>query len=532
MLEKLLTRKSSLGEAAFLIAAASLLSRVLGLFRDRLLSGTFGATDPLDAYVAAFRVPDFIFNLLVIGAISSAFIPVITDYLNGDEENGEVWHITASIINISLLGLVVVLGLTFIFAPQIVKYLIVPGFNPQQMELTTMLTRIMLLGPLFFGVSSIIGGVLNIFKNFLVYSLAPVVYNLGIIAGIVFLAPRFGIGGVAIGVVVGALMHMLIQIPSFFRLGFRYRPVFDIKHRAVLKISQLMIPRVLAMATQQINLIVNVAIGSSLAVGSLTVFYLANNLQHLPISLFGVSLATAVFPILAKRASSDLMIRFSKNVMTTLTKILFFIVPTTFIMLLLRAHIVRLIYGVGNFGWEETRFTVSVLSFFMLGMFAQALIPLLAKSFYALKNTITPLWVGALSVALNVALALVLVGYLKIVGLALAFSIAGIVNAVLLYLFLRKNLKNIVSLERLLTIKVVKIFFASIAMGGVMYAMLYIVDAGVDTHTYIGLFIQAAISLLAGATVFVSIAEWLGLKETQMILRPIRRILGGNGEGE
>jgi len=524
-----LTRKSSLGEAAFLIAAASLLSRVLGLLRDRLLSGTFGATDPLDAYVAAFRVPDFIFNLLVIGAISSAFIPVITDYIKGDNENGEAWHITASIINILLVGLTLVLGLALLFAPQIIKYLVVPGFDPEQMELTTMLTRIMLLGPLFFGISSIIGGVLNVFKNFLVYSLAPVVYNLGIIAGILFLAPRFGVMGVAIGVVIGAFMHMLIQLPSFFRLGFRYRPVFDIQHKAVLKIGQLMGPRVLAMATQQINLIVNVAIGSSLAAGSLTVFYLANNLQHLPISLFGVSFATAIFPVLAKRASNDLMVKFSKNVMTTLTKILFFIIPTTFVMLLLRAHIVRLIYGVGNFGWEDTRFTVSVLSFFMLGMFAQALIPLLAKSFYALKNTVTPLWIGLVSVALNVGLAFLLVGHLKIVGLALAFSIAGIANAGLLYLFLRGKLRNILSLERSLLIKVVKTFFASIAMGGAMYAMLYIVDSGVDTHTYVGLLIQAAISLLVGMTVFTSIAEWLGLKEVQMILGPVRKALGGNG---
>ena len=298
----------------------------------------------------------------------------------------------------------------------------------------------MLLSPLFFGFSNLAGGILNSFKNFIVYAIAPILYNLGIIAGILWMVPKFGYMGLAYGVVLGAFLHMIIQIPSVFALGYKYRMHINLRHPALRRMAILMLPRTLGIAAQQVSVLVNTIIASTLAVGSITVLNLGENLYSLPVSIFGISFAVAVFPTLTEKYTLQKIGEFKQDVMRTLRQILFLILPTMMLYWLLRAQIVRLVLGAGQFGWEDTRFTVSVLAFLVFGMWAQAIIPLLARSFYALQDTKTPFFTSLLALTVNIIAALALIPYYRVVGLAMAISLSGIINVFVLYWALQKRL--------------------------------------------------------------------------------------------
>ncbi|HUV42506.1 MAG TPA: lipid II flippase MurJ, partial [Patescibacteria group bacterium] len=283
----LLRRQSNILSAAFVIMVTVFASRILGLVRDRLLAGAFfgGNEWLLDTYFAAFRIPDMIFQLLVLGALSAAFIPVFSEYLTKNEK--EAYQISSSVINIVLLFFIIIAALTFIYADQLCR-LIAPTFSPERINLMVDLTRIMLLAQLFFCFSNFLTGVIQSHQRFLVPALSPVVYNLGIIFGIVFLVPIWGIYGPTIGVVIGAVLHLLVQLPLAIRLGFVYQfRAWHFTHPGVKEIARLMLPRTLALGINQIEATVAVFIATSLAVGSLSIFYFAQHLMNVPVGLFG-----------------------------------------------------------------------------------------------------------------------------------------------------------------------------------------------------------------------------------------------------
>lgn len=517
MIHKIISRRSSVFEATVILAVASLVSRLFGLIRDRTLAAHFGAGDVLDAYFAAFKIPDLIFNLLILGALSSAFIPVFTEYIKRNGKD-EAWSLVNSLMNFGIIVLTGVLLLIVVFAPYLAQF-IAPGFDLDKQIMVATLMRIMLLSPLFFGLSNLAGGVLNSFKNFLVYATAPIVYNLGIIAGVIFLVPIFGYIGLAYGVVLGAFLHMLIQLPSVFALGYRYRMHINLRHPALKRIAVLMIPRTLGIAAQQISTLVNTIIASTLAVGSIAVLNLADNLYSLPISIFGVSFAVAVFPTLAERYTLKQPGEFKQDFVQTLRQILYFIVPTMMIYWLLRAQIVRLVLGAGQFGWEDTRFTVSVLAFFTLGMAAQATIPLLARSFYALQDTKTPFYTSLMAVVINIVGALILIKYLAVVGLALAISIAAIFNASILFWMLHRRLNGL-PIKSFLNM-MVKVISSSLVMGAMGYGALQVVNLVVNTHTFIGLLTQTIVTVVVSVLTYLVITRKLKLPEVKMVLKPI-----------
>src|SRR6056297_3165237 len=270
---------NSITSAAGLLAASTVISRLLALVRDGLLAGKFGAGAATDIYFAAFRIPDLVYNFLIAGGLVVAFLPLFSEFYSEDKERA--WKFVSNILNIFLVLLVVVCAVLFFLAPLLID-LIAPGFSVAQQAKTVMLTRLMFLSPIFFGLSSIFSGVLHHFKRFLAYALAPVLYNLGIIFGIVALAPRFGIFGVGIGVVSGAFLHWLVQVPAAKHCGFNYKLLLR-WNKSIKKMFKLMIPRSVAMASQQINLIVITAIASTVGEGSVAVFNFANNLRRLPI---------------------------------------------------------------------------------------------------------------------------------------------------------------------------------------------------------------------------------------------------------
>ncbi|RLC39214.1 murein biosynthesis integral membrane protein MurJ, partial [Candidatus Falkowbacteria bacterium] len=446
MIKKLFSGQiNSITIAALLVALSSLVSRFLGIFRDRILAGEFGAGDTLDIYYAAFRIPDLLFNLLVLGALSAGFIPVFTallkksqplaPFLNKKGKNQkEAWEFASNVLNILGLSLIVVSGFCIIFAPELMK-LITPGFSFEKRVLAANLTRIMFLSPIFLGISSVLGGVLQSFKRFFVYSLAPIMYNIGIVTGALYFVPVWGVYGLAWGVVFGAFLHMLVQAPAVFQLGFKYRLKINLKSEEIKKIAVMMVPRAMSLGISQINLLVITIIASTLAGGSLAIFNFANNLQSFPVGIFGISFAVAAFPTLSAIAfnKKKLIDNFSK----IFRQILFFIVPATVLLLTLRAQITRVILGTGHFDWEDTILTINTLGFFAISLFAQASLPLLVRMFYARHNAKTPFLIGIASAVLNVFLSIYFVRDLGVAGLALAFSIANIFNFILLWLALR-----------------------------------------------------------------------------------------------
>ena len=295
MIKKLLNNQSkTIAAAAFVLGAASLVSRLLGLVRDRILAGSFGAGSELDIYYAAFRVPDLVYSLVVLGAISAGFIPVFVGYLQKNKE--KAWYLANGLLNLMALSLIVVCFVLIILAPWLVK-LVAPGFSEDNLSLTIQLTRIMFLSPFFLGLSAVFGGILQSFRRFLIYSLGPVMYNLGIIFGALVLVERFGLVGLAYGVSLGAFLHMLIQVPSAYSSGFRWRPVFDLKFAGLRRVLKLMPPRILNTALNQIIFWLMTVFASFLAVGSIAVYNFAYNIWSFPLGIFGLSFVVATFII-------------------------------------------------------------------------------------------------------------------------------------------------------------------------------------------------------------------------------------------
>jgi len=503
---------------AFLIATFSFLSKIFGLVRERLIASTFGASDLSDIYYASFRLPDLIFNTLVLGALTSAFIPVFQKAWNSDREEG--LRLASSVMNFFLLliGVLVLLGI--IFAPQLMHY-IAPGFDSWQIDQASRMTRIMLLAVIFFVASNIMGGILNAWKRFFSFSLAASFYNIGIIVGIVVFYKYYGLIGLSYGVLLGSILHLLVQLPESIKYGWKYKLSlrFDSGLRRILK---LMVPRTIGLAASQANLLVTTMIASTLPAGSIAIYSMADNLQSFPISIFAVSLAVAVFPTFTQAISDNDHEKFSVNFSKSFRRILFLLIPVAVFMLVLRAQIVRVILGSGNFSWENTYYTAQTLGFFALSMFASGLIPLLARSFYAFEDTKTPMVVSFCSIALNIILALIFARHLSVMGLALAYSIASIVNMVALFFLLHKKVPDISNQEIFMSSS--KIVINSMLAGSICYLILQLMSKIVDMTTFVGIFTQGLVAGVAGLIVYLILSIVLKLPEMLIIKNRLSRV--------
>lgn len=505
--------------AALLVALSSLASRFLGIFRDRILAGEFGAGDTLDVFYAAFRVPDLIFNLLVLGALSAGFIPIFTHlikdplsnikgFFQSGDSNSEAWRLANNILNLLAFGLVILSGVGIALSPLLMK-LITPGFSGDKQLLTVALTRIMFLSPIFLGISGVFGGILQSFKRFFVYSLSPILYNIGIIIGALFFVPFWGVYGLAWGVVIGAFFHMFVQLPSVMMLGFRFQPILEWKEKSVRTIMSMMVPRTLSLAIVQINLLVITIIASTLKSGSLAVFNFANNLQSFPVGIFGISYAVAAFPAISAIAFDRK--KLVDNFSNVLRQILFFIIPASVLLISLRAQIIRVVLGTGLFNWDATIDTMNTLGFFALSLFAQSIIPLIVRVYYARHNANTPFVIGLVSAVINFILALYLVKIFQVSGLALAFTISNLVNFLLLWIYLRDELGSLDEAKILNSI--LKFSIAAIACGLTVQGMKLLVSPYVDMTTLIGVLLQGATAGTFGLIVYLAFCSLLKSEE-------------------
>ena len=498
---------------AVMIALFSLLAKIIALFRERLIASSLGASQLSDIYYAAFRLPDFIFNTLILGALSSSFIPVFQKVWLKDKNRG--LNLGNSVINFFLLMIIVLVAIAFVLAAPITK-LLTPGFDTWALGQTIQLTRVMLLATIFFVVSNVFSGMLNSWKKFFSFSLAASFYNIGIIIGITVFFPHFGLIGLAYGVLLGAAMHCLVQLPELIKNGWRYRLLL---HWSVelKKILKLMIPRTIGSAATQVNLMVITMIGSMLPVGSIAVFNFANNLQSLPISLFAVSMAVAVFPTFTQAVSEERHDIFVNNLTTSLRRILFLLIPVSIFLVVLRAQVVRILLGTGNFNWENTYYTAQALGCFSISIFAQGLIPLLAPAYYAQGDTKTPTFVGISSIVLNIILSwfLAVNWQMGVLGLALAYSISSIINMLVLYLILHYRLPDID--DNLIISSLLKISFNSLVAGAVVYMVLRILAPLVDMRSFVGILVQGLGAGLCGLIIYLILGILLKLDEMILI---------------
>lgn len=519
MLRKILSGQSkTITSAAILLGAASLVSRLLGILRDRVLAGEFGAGFELDMYYAAFRIPDLVFNLLVLGALSAGFIPVFSGYLSNKKR---AWELVNVVLNVMLITMVLLTVLLIILAPWILK-IIVPGFNEVQLEITTILTRIMFLSPILLGISGIFGSILQSYKQFFIYSLAPILYNIGIIIGALFFVPYLGLNGLAWGVVFGAFMHMIVQLLAVFALGYKYSFKLNLNHKGLLKILNMMLPRTLGLVVSQINLLVVTIIGSTLAVGSIAIFNFANNIQSFPLGLFGISFAIAAFPTFSELVSKKK--KFVEAFSLAVRQILFLIIPASVFLIILRAQIVRVVLGTGRFDWEDTVLTLEALSIFALSLFAQALILVIARAFYAHHDSKTPFYTGLIAAFGNIILSIMLIEPFGVTGLVMAFSMSMILNFVLLLIMLHYKLGSLDG-ERIF-FSTLKILTATFMLGLVAQAAKYPLEQAFGTITLLGVIAQATAAILAGSIVYLVVCYLLKSEELTIFIESFKKKFG------
>ena len=429
-----------LARAGLVVSAAFLASRVLGWVRLVVIGRAFDAGQ-LDVFFAAFRIPDLIFQLVAAGALSSALIPIISALLAGDEE-ARAWRVISTVINVMLLALATLAGVLFLLAPVVMRT-ITPGFDDDQLGRTVNLTRIMLIGPIFLAMGAVATSVLNAGGRFAASAIAPIVYNLAIIAGALILAPTFGVAGLAIGVVVGSLGHLLVQLGPLRRLGFRYEPRIDRAEPETRHALILMVPRAFGLGASQVTFIVVTALASTLAVGAVADFNIAFALLQMPIGVIGVPLGIVLLPTLARDAAVGREAEFARLVTRAARLLLFVMIPIAGLLALLRAEVVGVLFGGGRIGPSDLETIATTLAWFLIGLPAHALIAVVARAFYARQDTLTPVLAAVAAVIMNSTLAVALVGHLGLSGIALAIALAAWMEAFVLLGILRWRVREV-----------------------------------------------------------------------------------------
>ncbi len=501
-------------EAAYLLAAFALLSQLLALLRDRLLAGTFGASHTLDIYYAAFRIPDFLFATVASLLSLYALLPVLSRLEL--EHPGLVVAFLRDTLWWFFVGMGVVGAVAFVFAPELV-HVIAPGLADQGL---VTLTRILLLQPILLGASNILANLTQLRDRFVLYSISPLLYNLGIIVGIVFLYPFFGVSGLGWGVVLGALLHLGVQIPFFTAEKTQRRLPARESLRYLREVLVLSIPRTFSLTANQITLLALTALASLLSAGSISVFMFAWNLQAVPLAIIGVSYSVSAFPTLSRLFAGGSHEAFTSHVETALRHIVFWAVPATVLVVVLRAQLVRTILGAGQFDWSATRLVAAALALFVLSLVAQSASLLIARAYYAAGNSAKPFMFSLVDIAVSVGSAVLLVGlftgvpFLRffvesllrvsdiagttVLMLAFGLALGSIMEAAVGVVYFARDFK----LPGRGLLRLVFQSFAAATIGGACaYGTLTAIGNVVDINTTLGILLQGGAAGVVGLLV-------------------------------
>lgn len=511
-----MTAGRKVAKAAGILMIAMTLSRVLGYVRDMVIYAQFGQNNLTDAYNAAFSIPDFLYSLLIGGALSSAFIPVFSSYLAVEKEK-DAWRVASTVFNVIIILMLTGITLGFIFTPSLIRML-VPGFSPENVALTVKMTRIMFIQTFFMALNGISMGILHSYQNFLAPAVGTVLYNLGIIiVGLLlmpYFGPEYGIIGFAVGVVGGSIFYFAMQFPALLKIGLRYRPVIDLSHPGVRKIGKLILPVLIGLSVTQFNLFVNQNLGSMLPQGMISALRAAQRIMQLPIGVFAIAIAAAMFPTLTGYAAREEKEDFKKTMSLGVRTIIFITLPSAVGLIVLREPIVRLLFQQGQFTAEDTAATAYALLFYCFGLFAYSAIQLLNRVFYALQDTKTPVTTGILTIVVNIILNFALVKPMGHGGLALAYSLAGLLNMVMLLLVLRMQIGSIDGRRMLASF--VRTLGISVVMGMAAYYSALGMERVVDTGTKLGQFLQVDVGVFTGALVFFILVYLMKMEEGQL----------------
>jgi putative peptidoglycan lipid II flippase len=502
-----------------LVAVSFGLAALMGLLRNIIIARQFGIGADLDAYYAAFKLPDLLFTVVAGGALATAFIPVFADVLTS-QGRAAAWRLVSSITNLVLLIVALFAGAAALLAPWLVHTLIAPGFDAAQQKETVDVMRIVLLSTLVFGISSVQGAALNGFKHFLLPALAPVLYPAGIICGAIFLSPSLGVRGLAVGAILGAVLHLAVKVPGLLYYGFSWRPTITISSPDVIKVAVLMGPRVLDLALFHITLLITTNLASRLPAGSVSALEWGWDAMQIPETLIGTAFGLVAFPTLAAMAAQGDMFAFRRTFGDTLRAILALSVPAALALILLGRPLLTLLYQRGAFDAAATDAVYVALRFYALGLIGHTTLELAARAFFAQKDTVTPLLVAAASAIINVLLALMLMQSLGYGGLALANSLAISVEVLILLAILRRRCSGIEGRATLQALA--RILGAALAMGAAMQSAKIVSTALTLSPLWL---------ILSSALIGIGVYLGTGLLLDVKALRQLAKAIIGGGDG-
>ncbi len=516
----------SMNQAALVLAVFSFLSQVFGLLRDHLLAAFIGPSAGLDTYYAAFRIPDFIFNSFGILFSVTVLIPFIAQYIEQektDGHNGGLKRFLNSIFTVYMIGMSALSLLLIVAMPWLTR-LVAPGFTGAEHIHVVLYSRIMLISPFLFGLASLLSSFSQVQKKFFAFAIAPLMYNFGILAGILFLLPVFGLLGVVLGVAIGAILYFAVQVPTLVKLGKIPKFNLDIDWPTIKRVMLLSLPRTLGTSLTNITFIIIGAMASLLAAGSISIFQFSYNIENTPLLIIGVSYAVAAFPTMTKLYAMGDKKELLNMLYGTTRNIFFLSIPTALLMIILRAQIVRLLLGAGMFSWNDTRLVSASVALFAVSIAAQCMVLLIVRAFYAIGNTLTPLLINITAILATLFSAVALLfsyrytiffhdfinSLMRINGtsggtvimLPLAFSIGQILNAVMLWIYFHKKMSGTKTENRNLSRALAHMTAAGIIAAAAAYGVLLLTD-GVGPHShFFRVLFQSGIATIIGFAMY------------------------------
>ena len=515
------TANRQIARAAGVVMAGFVLSNLTGLLRQVLVSNQFGTSAEIDAFNAAARLPETLFLLVAGGALASAFIPTFTGYIDHEDRN-EAWLLASSLLNLISIILLILSILAFLFAPQIVAAVLAPKFSPEQQILTGQILRVLLLSPAIFGASGLVMAILNTHQHFLLPALAPTLHWVGWIIGVLFLAPAHGIYGLAWGAVLGAGLHLAVQIPGLLRLRPRYHLTLGLQLASVRTVARLMGPRLLGVGVVQLNFWINVILASGMPEGSLTALILAFAVMTMPQVVIAQAIAIAALPTFSAQVARGDLPAMRSSLAATLRGVLLLSIPATVGLILLRVPVIELLFQRGEFGADSTALTTWALLWYTTGLVSHSVVEIVSRAFYALHDTKTPVLIGTITMGMNLGLSLAFAALFQQLdwfphgGLALANTLATSLEMVALLILMRRRLNGLES--RHILPAVLAALLAAAAMAATITFWLTVTPDNVWITTLGGLAI--------GGGIYAVLLVVFRVEEVQTVLRAIRQRLG------
>lgn len=509
--------------AAFILFVSSGLNAVLSLFKNRLLAGKFGVSDELAIFYTADRIPNLVYSILVVGALSTIFIPLFTEELKKNKERA--FATASTLINSLFLFFAALCAISWVFAPQIINLLGVGKFTQTQITLGAQIMRLMLLSQLLLVAGSLASSVLQSYRMFIIPAIAPLAYNVGMILGIIFLSERFGIMGPTYGTLIGAALHFAIQIPFVTKTGFSPSFKLDLENKIYKEIVKLAPPRILSVLITNGLATVNNSMAILISASSVVYLKFGMQLQSFPVTLFGASIAAASLPTLSIEAAEKDLTQFKKTFLTSFHQMMFLVLPASAALLVLRVPIVRIVYGVSNFPWEATLSTALVLGIFTFSIFPQSANYLISRAFYALKDTVTPVKISLVTVFINVVLSLFFINYLHwgVWSVALSYVVTSFMDMILLLIFLSRKTGGF--LFSTVALPFCKILLATILMAITLYVPIKLLDRVIfDTARSLNLLVLTGIATVCGTGTYFIFTSLLHIPEIELFYKLLRKL--------